>query len=123
MELSLVQGLSLEEISHVIALATAPAFLIAATVSFLTISAGRLSRIFDRARALVEIGEQDKKHAHLKADIPYLRRRARLIHFSMLFAMFSGIMTGTLVIIAFLGDLLNYTLEQFIAVLFICAIA
>jgi hypothetical protein len=40
----------------------------------------------------------------------------------MLFAMFSGTMTGTL-IIAFLGALLNYTMEQFIAVLFICAIA
>ena len=41
----------------------------------------------------------------------------------MLFATFSGIMTGTLVIVAFLGTLSNCSMEQFIAVLFICAIA
>jgi amino acid transporter len=119
----LLQGLSLEEVSHVIALATAPAFLLGGVITFLTLLVGRMARVIDRARALHEIDEQDEKRAHLKADMPLLRRRARLIHFSMWLSIGSGIATALLIVVAFLGALFNVTLEATITTLFVLALA
>ncbi len=79
----MVQTLSLDEIAHVIALATAPAFLLGGIVAFLSLLTGRMARIVDRVRALDEIDDQDQRRVHLKADMPRLRRRAKLIHASM----------------------------------------
>jgi hypothetical protein len=42
-----------------------------------------MARIVDRVRALDDIDDQDQRRAHLKADMPRLRRRAKLIHSSM----------------------------------------
>ena len=119
----MLQGLSLEEVSHVIALATAPAFLLGGVITFLTLLVGRMARVIDRARALHEIDEQDEKRAHLKADMPLLRRRARLIHFSMWLSIGSGIATALLIVVAFLGALFNVTLEATITTLFVLALA
>jgi len=119
----LLQGLSLEEVSHVIALATAPAFLLGGVITFLTLLVGRMARVIDRARALHEIDEQDEKRAKLKADMPLLRRRARLIHSSMWLSIGSGIATALLIVVAFLGALFDVTLETTITTLFVLALA
>jgi hypothetical protein len=68
----MVQTLSLDEIAHVIALATAPAFLLGGIVAFLSLLTGRMARIVDRVRALDDIDDQDQRRAHLKADMPRL---------------------------------------------------
>ena len=117
----MLHPLSLSEISHVIALATAPAFLLGGIVGFLTLLVSRMARIMDRVRFLDEIDEQDRR-ARLKADLPLLRRRAKLIHLSMTLSIASGVTTALLVVIAFLGALLDLQLEMLIASLFVLSL-
>jgi hypothetical protein len=117
----MLHPLSLSEISHVIALATAPAFLLGGIVGFLTLLVSRMARIMDRVRFLDEIDEQDRR-ARLKADLPLLRRRAKLIHLSMTLSIASGVTTALLVVIAFLGALLDLELEILIASLFVLSL-
>ncbi len=115
----MLHGLSLSEISHVIALATAPAFLLGGTVAFLTLLASRMSGIVDRVRALNDIDDHDQRRAQLKSDMPVLRRRARLIHLSMSLSILSGVTTALLVAITFIGALFDLQLETLIATLFV----
>ena len=118
----MLHPLSLSEISHVIALATAPAFLLGGIVGFLTLLVSRMARIVDRLRVLDDIDDQDQRHARLKADVPDLRRRARLIHLSMTLSIASGVTTALLVVIAFVGALLDLELEVLIASLFVLSL-
>jgi hypothetical protein len=118
----MVQTLSLDEIAHVIALATAPAFLLGGIVAFLSLLTGRMARIVDRVRALDDIDDQDQRRAHLKADMPRLRRRAKLIHASMSLSILSAVVIALLVVIAFLGALVGFESEILIATLFVLSL-
>ncbi len=115
-------GLSLDEVAHVIALATAPAFLIGSVVSFLVLLIGRMARIIDRVRVLDEIDHMDEKRARLKSDLPRLRRRAHLLHAAMLMTIVSGVLTALVMVIAFIGALTNYDVEAVIAVMFVASL-
>ncbi len=116
-----VQSLSLTEIAHVIALATAPAFLLGCVVALMAMLISRMARVVDRAHALEIMDDQDRG-ADLKALIPDLRRRAKLIHHALGFAILSGIVTALLVVLAFVGALLNLQLETPVATLFIVSL-
>jgi hypothetical protein len=64
---------SLQEVTHVIALAMAPAFLLAAVAAFSSLVVNRMTTIVTRIRTLNAIEEVDGVRAHLKADIPRLK--------------------------------------------------
>src|SRR5687767_2595491 len=117
-----MQPLSLSEISHVIALATAPAFLLGGIVSFLALLSNRMTAIVDRVRMLDAVDEADEKRAELKREVPVLRHRARLLHLSMTVSIASGVTTASLVVIAFVGALLDLELELLIAGLFLLSL-
>lgn len=117
----MVHSLSLTEISHVIALATAPAFLLGCLVALMAMLISRMARVVDRAHALESMDDQDRR-AELKALIPDLRRRAKLIHYALGFSILSGIVTALLVVLAFVGALLNLQLETPVATLFIVSL-
>jgi hypothetical protein len=117
----LVHSLSLTEVSHVIALATAPAFLLGCLVALMAMLIGRMARVVDRAHALESMDEEDRRAA-LKVLIPVLRRRAQLIHYALGFSILSGIVTALLVVLAFIGALLNLQLETPVATLFIISL-
>ena len=114
-----VHNLSLTEISHVIALATAPAFLLGCVVALMTMLISRMARVVDRAHALEIMDDKDQQQSALKAIIPVLRRRARLIHYALGCAILSGVVTALLVALAFMGALLNLQLETPVATLFV----
>jgi hypothetical protein len=116
-----VHSLSLTEIAHVIALATAPAFLLGCVVALMAMLISRMARVVDRAHVLEIMDDQDRG-ADLKALIPDLRRRAKLIHHALGFAILSGIVTALLVVLAFVGALLNLQLETPVATLFIVSL-
>lgn len=115
-------ALTLNEVAHVIGLATAPAFLIGAVMSFISLLMGRMARVVDRVRVLDEIDDADEKRARLKTDMPRLRKRARLIHASMIVLIVSGFCTASVMIIAFLGALTDHNVEVAVAVLFVAAL-
>ena len=115
--------LSLHEISHVIALSTAPAFLLAAVAAFSSLVMSRMASIVLRLRTLTAIEDDDRGRAHLKGDIPRLRRCARLIGRSLAFLVGAGFVTTALMVLAFAGALMKWQHETVVAVLFMIALA
>ena len=90
--------LSLNQVPHVIALAMAPAFLLGAVVGFSALLVGKMTSVVTRL-ALHAIEDGDRTRAHLKADIPRLRRCARLISRSLVFAIALPILPLALTIV------------------------
>ena len=68
------------QLSQVMVQATAPAFILGAVAGFVSILLGRMTSVIDRIRSLNEIADGDTARAHLKSDIPRLRRRAKLLN-------------------------------------------
>jgi hypothetical protein len=114
---------SVAQLSQVITQVTAPAFLLGAVAAFTSVVIGRMNRIIDRSQVLNAIGDDEAGRAHLKADIPRLKRRAVLLNKSILFATISAITTSVLVIVAFVSAYLNVPHEYGVGVLFILALA
>ncbi len=113
----------LNQITHVIALAIAPVFLLTAVGTLMGVLANRLARIVDRIRVL-----EDRLHevdlAQLvpaREELESLRRRLRLIYFSVAFAVFSALFVGLLIIVAFIGALMSVNLATFVGLLFVMA--
>ena len=119
----MVHSLSLTEISHVIALATAPAFLLGCLATLMATLISRLARIVDRAHALDapegDAGGDGQRSSTLNPLAPELKRRAKLIHYALGLAILSGVVTALLVVLAFVGALLDLQLETPVATLFI----
>jgi len=92
--------LSANQLSLVISQAAAPAFLLGAVASFLSVLVAHMSRVVDRLRAIDDIPDGDAK-AGLKAALPDLRLRVALIHRAIYWAVGSGIVTCLLMVVAF----------------------
>jgi len=110
------------QLSQVITQVTAPAFLLGAVASFTSVLIARMNRIIDRSQALNAIGDDDASRAHLRLDIPRLKRRAVLLNKSILFATFAAITTSVLVIVAFVCAYFNIAHEFGVGGLFILAL-
>jgi hypothetical protein len=70
---------SVTQLSQVIGQVTAPAFILGAVAAFTSVLISRMNRIIDRSQALNAIGDDDASKAHLKADIPRLKRREVIV--------------------------------------------
>ena len=68
------------------------------------------------------ISDDDASRAHLKTDIPRLRRRAALLNKAILFSTISAIVTSLLVIAAFVCAFYNLQHEYGVAVLFVISL-
>jgi amino acid transporter len=110
-------------LSEVIAHATAPAFLLGAVSGFVAVLMGRMNGILDRIRTLNAITDEDDQRLHLKADLPRLRRRARLVNDALLLAVGSAIFTTLLVTMAFVSAFFGFRHEPGAGFLFIIALA
>jgi len=111
-----------EQISRVISQATAPAFLLGAVAAFISVLITRMNRIVDRSNALSALPENDPGRSHLKAVLPRLKRRARLLNKAIEFAVLSGIFTTMLVIMAFAASFLSFRHEYGAAIMFSIAL-
>jgi hypothetical protein len=112
----------LSQLSQIIAHATAPAFLLGAVAGFVSILIARMNGIIDRVRNLNTIADDDGPRARLKADIPRLKRRARLVNNAIYLAVGSAICTTLLVILAFASAFVGVRHEQVVGVLFVVAL-
>jgi len=110
------------QLSQVITQVTAPAFLLGAVASFTSVLIARMNRIIDRSQALNAIGDDDASRAHLRLDIPRLKRRAVLLNKSILFPTIAAITTSVLVIVAFVCAYFNIAHEFGVGGLFILAL-
>jgi hypothetical protein len=113
---------SVSQLSHVIAQAAAPAFLLGALAAFIAVLIARLNRIVDRTIALNAIADDDAVKSRLKADLPRLLRRAQMINRAVFWAVISSIAITSLVIVAFISAFFQIEHERGVAVLFIVSL-
>ena len=114
---------SVPQLSQVITQVAAPSFLLGAVAAFTSVLISRMNRIIDRSQALNAISDDDAPRAHLKTDIPRLKRRAALLNKAILFSTISAIVTSLLVIAAFVCAFYNLQHEYAVAVLFVISLA
>jgi hypothetical protein len=94
------ETLSPDRLSQAITHAIAPAFVLGAVAGFTSILSARLETIMARLRAINALPDGHAK-AHLKADIPRLKRRAKRPIQAILLAVTSGVVVAALLLIAF----------------------
>jgi Protein of unknown function (DUF2721) len=98
-------------------------FLLAGIGSLLNVLAGRLARVFDRARkieaALAEITD-DRRVADLR-ELAILDRRMSAIHGSILLCTSSALLVCLLVAILFIANLVSMNFAKPVAILFVMA--
>ena len=113
---------SVDHLSQVISHAVAPSFLLAAVAGFVTVLFTRMTNILDRVRNLHVIPDEGHDRSFLKADIPRLKRRAKLVNNAILLSICSGIVAAILIIFAFASVYLGLEHVWGAAVLFMVAL-
>jgi len=120
--MTMIETPALSQISQVMSQATAPAFLLGATGSFIGILASRLNVIIDRSRSIHGVKDDEKERQRLKMDIPRLKERAELLQRSIGLAVASSICTTLLIVWGFAAAALNFNHEFGAALLFVLAL-
>lgn len=113
------------DMARTIQLATAPVFLLAGIGAFLNVIAGRLSRVVDRSRYLEALHGTASRAELVRyvEELRVLERRMNLASRSIYFGTASGLAVCLLVVVLFVGELIDFNLGDAIAVLFVVAIA
>ncbi len=113
---------SVNQLSQVIAQAAAPAFLLGALAAFISVLISRLNRIIDRTIVLNAIPDEDTVRSRLKADLPRMMWRARLVNRAIRWAVVGSIAVSVLVIVAFASAFFEIQHERGVAVLFMISL-
>lgn len=110
------------QLSQVIAQATAPSFLLGAVAGFVSVLIGRMNEVLNRIRTINAIGDADPERSHLRADLPRLILRAKLLNRAIFLAINSAIATTLLVVLAFGSAALGLRHEPGAALIFVVAL-
>ena len=113
---------SIEQLSRIIGNVAAPAFLLGAVASFISVLISRINRVIDRAQFLHGITDDDVSKAYLKADIPRLRHRATLLNRALFCSILSAFLTALIIVVAFISAMFHVAHEYGVALLFIAAL-
>lgn len=113
----------LTEITHVIQLSVAPAFLLVAIGTLITILSSRLNRIVDRRRLLQDRLREngDEPSSEVSREFGLLSQRSDLIYHAILSAVVGALLICLVVAGAFLGAMLSIELAEMVATLFVLA--
>jgi hypothetical protein len=112
-----------ESLVQTIQIALAPVFLLVAMGSMLNVITGRLARVVDRSRDLIDRHEQTRgtQHARLVHELRMLDRRMGIINTSIALCVACGIVVCIMVAMLFLMGAGQQTLATPIAAAFIVA--
>ena len=113
---------SIDELARIIGNVAAPAFLLGAVASFISILTSRINQVIERSQYLHDIADGDASKAHLKTDLPRLRRRAALLNRSLFCSILAAILTALIIIVAFISSFYHVAHEYSVAVLFVVAL-
>jgi|SRR5689334_16534189 len=114
---------SVSQLSHVIAQAAAPAFLLGALAAFIAVLISRLNRIIDRTIYLNGIADEDMARSRLKADLPRLMRRASMLNRAIFWSVAASISISILIVVAFVSAFFQIEHERGVAILFVVSVA
>ena len=121
----MIEDLAGSDMARTIQLAIAPVFLLAGIGAFLNVIASRLARVVDRARYLEDLhphAGDDVRQRYVK-ELQTLEKRMTLASRSIYLGTASGLAVCLLVIVLFVGELIDFNLGDLIAVLFVVAVA
>jgi putative Mn2+ efflux pump MntP len=113
---------SIDQLSQVISHVIAPAFMLGAVTSFVSIVTSRIDVVLGRIRTLNAIRPDDAERAHLREDIQRLSRRLVLLRRCLLITLMSGVVTMALMIVSFGLAILGVQHVWSVAFLFIIAL-
>ena len=114
---------TMNQLQIVISQAAAPAFVLGAVASFLSVLLSHMNRVIDHARTINDLPNDDPRKAHLNDDLFQLRRRAVVLHRAIYWAIGSGIVTCLLMIVAFASAWLGFRHEPGAAFLFVLSLS
>lgn len=106
-------------ISHVIQLAVAPVFLLTGIGAILTVLTGRLGRVVDRFRVLMERHDQHQPQVLLEMQI--LSRRARLGHRAITLCTTAALLVSIVIGALFVGSEIKLDSSHLVSLMFILA--
>ncbi|MBN9042079.1 MAG: hypothetical protein BGP05_09360 [Rhizobiales bacterium 62-47] len=112
---------SIDQLARIISNVAAPAFLLGAVASFISVLISRINRVIDRLHFIHGIADDDVSKLHFRSDLPRLKRRAVLLNRSLFSAILAAIMTALIIFGAFVSAFLHLQHEYGIAVLFMAA--
>jgi Protein of unknown function (DUF2721) len=110
------------QLAQLMVQATAPAFVLGAVAAFTSVLLGRMANVLDRIRSLNEIADDNTARAHLKSDVPRLRRRAKLLNSATYLALVSGMCTSLLLVLGFASSFFGLRHEYGAGLLFAAAV-
>jgi putative Mn2+ efflux pump MntP len=113
---------SIDQLSQVISHVIAPAFMLGAVTSFVSIVTNRIDVVLGRIRILNAIPHDDPNRAHLKQDVQRLSRRLVLLRRCLMFTLTSGVVTMLLMIVSFALAILGVQHVWSVAILFTIAL-
>lgn len=121
--MSVMQVATVSTIAQTIQLSLSPVFMLAGIAGLLNLLAGRLSRVVDRARALEALhprstGPEHDRHVW---ELRLLSRRISIINAALFLAVFSAIMTCSVVVLLFVAELADLKFGTYLALTFILA--
>ncbi|CAM5776560.1 hypothetical protein LMIY3S_05589 [Labrys miyagiensis] len=111
MEEGVLKDIPIEEITRVISVSAAPAFLLGAIVGMLSLLVGRLARLQDQAAAV----------SGVRSRGDHMQRMHR-IRMALVLCVLSGIGTGLMVNLVFVDTLFGWQNNRTIVLMFIIAI-
>lgn len=108
------------DVSHVIQLALAPAFLLTGIASILNVMTGRLSRIIDRGRALAEQPQQKDSALQKMYEIEHcnLEKRRYLASVAITACTFSALLVCLVIFVLFVKAMLGLNIKWVMSGLF-----
>jgi hypothetical protein len=118
----LLETPSIDELARIIGSVAAPAFLLGAVASFISVLISRITHVIERSQYLHGIADGDASKAYLKIDLPRLRRRAALLNRSLFCSILAAILTALIIIVAFISAFYHIAHEYGVALLFVAAL-
>ena len=113
---------SIDQLARIIGSVAAPAFLLGAVASFISVLIARINHVIERSQYLHGIADGDASKAYLKTDLPRLRRRAALLNRSLFCSILAAILTALIIIVAFISAFYHLAHEYGVALLFVAAL-
>lgn len=124
--MGIIVGWDISSIANIIQIAVAPVFLLTGIATLLGVMTSRLGRIIDRARMLprkiAQLTAHDSKSL-IDEETHILLKRSRFINLAISFATASALLICLVIMILFMGSLIDVKIAQILATLFVICMA
>lgn len=109
-------------IAHAIQLAVAPVFLLTGISAMLAVFSGRLSRVSDRAREIMNDQKLERQtHDGWASQLTQLKQRSRLLNMAATMGTVAALFVSLVIAVIFIGFVMGSKTSHMVAALFVAA--